>query len=289
MLYEEMVDLGNGIILAKIEVEKVKEQDINARIMKPEMFQQLVANIKKRGTLESLPFCALVNEKIEIVSGHHRIKAAREAGLKTISVLLDVSGLSRSQIAAKQLAHNSISGFDDVNTLREIAKIITNVDDMLESYIGEFEVKDVELPSLIHIKGDLDWKQVSIVFLEKEMQDLKDLVSNLDQNPELLGIAHLQQFNDFVKVLKDTQKFEDVKNVSSAVHTMIEYAEKAYKENGYDSKKAYVASSRVLGGATVTKQQAETIKKAVDKIIKNGDAENKWQAIEYLCNEYLSR
>ena len=49
--------------------------------MKNEMQRQLTDNIKKRGQLESLPFCALTqNEtRIEIISGHHRIRSAKEA------------------------------------------------------------------------------------------------------------------------------------------------------------------------------------------------------------------
>lgn len=44
---------------------------------------------------------------------------------------------SRSKIAAKQLAHNAISGFDDDSTLREIVKMIDDVDDMIESFVGK--------------------------------------------------------------------------------------------------------------------------------------------------------
>ena len=35
------------------------------------------------------------------------------------------------------MAHNAISGFDDESTLREIVKLMDNVDDMMESYIGK--------------------------------------------------------------------------------------------------------------------------------------------------------
>ena len=54
--------------------------------------------------------------------------------MKEIIAIVDVSGLSRSKIAAKQLAHNAISGFDDDSTLREIVKMIDDVDDMIESF-----------------------------------------------------------------------------------------------------------------------------------------------------------
>lgn len=49
-------DMGSGLVIAKVQIDKVKEQDINARIMKNEMQNQLTANILKRGQLESLPF-----------------------------------------------------------------------------------------------------------------------------------------------------------------------------------------------------------------------------------------
>ena len=135
--YEKIYDMGTGLIIAKVQIDKVREQDINARIMKKEMQDQLTANIKNRGQLESLPLLAEKDGVLEIVSGHHRIKSARAAGMKEIIAIIDVSGLSRSKIASKQLAHNAISGFDDPSVLREICKMLDDVDDMLESFIGE--------------------------------------------------------------------------------------------------------------------------------------------------------
>ena len=131
--YEIIYDMGTELYIAKVQLADLKEQDINARIMKNEMQDQLTANIKNRG---QLPLIALMGEKLEIISGHHRVKSAREAGLKEIIVILDKSGLTRSKAASKQLAHNAISGFDDESTLREIVKLMDNVDDMMESYSG---------------------------------------------------------------------------------------------------------------------------------------------------------
>lgn len=137
MSYEKIYDMGTGLIIAKVQLDKVREQDINARIMKKEMQDQLTANIKNRGQLESLPLLVEKDGVLEIISGHHRIKSARAAGMKEIIAIIDVSGLSRSKIASKQLAHNAISGFDDPSILREICKMLDDVDDMLESYIGK--------------------------------------------------------------------------------------------------------------------------------------------------------
>ena len=38
--YEMIYDMGSGLIIAKVPLDKVKEQDINARIMKNEMQDQ---------------------------------------------------------------------------------------------------------------------------------------------------------------------------------------------------------------------------------------------------------
>jgi len=147
-----LADLGYGIVVARVEINLIREQDKNAHLMKPEMFRQLHENIKKRGGLESLPLCAFT-DKIEVISGHHRLRASKEAGLKEIIVLLDITGLTRSQIAAKQLAHNAINGFDDPSMLKEIAKMITDVDDMIESFIGKDVIGEplAELEKLLAI------------------------------------------------------------------------------------------------------------------------------------------
>ena len=126
--YEKIYDMGTGLIIAKVPLDKVREQDINARIMKKEMQDQLTTNIKNRGQLESLPLLVEKDGVLEIISGHHRIKSAREAELKEIVAIIDVSGLSRSKIAAKQLAHNAISGFDDQDVLKEICKMLDDAE-----------------------------------------------------------------------------------------------------------------------------------------------------------------
>lgn len=52
--YEIIYDMGTELYIAKVQLAELKEQDINARIMKNEMQDQLTANIKNRGQLESL-------------------------------------------------------------------------------------------------------------------------------------------------------------------------------------------------------------------------------------------
>ena len=283
---QKIKEISDGLWFCVVDLSQLQEQDINARMMKDNMLKQLSANIKKRGQLESVPFCCLKDGKIEIISGHHRTKAAKMAGLKQIPILLDVSGLNRSQIAAKQLAHNSISGFDDEDMLREIAKYITDVDDMLESFfVQEFDVPEASMDQFVHIKSDLDFKQVSLVFLDHQMEDIAEFFRKLDQSPDYIGLAEMNQFKEFCAALKKTQKVMDVKNVSAAVGTMVQICNEYYGENGYADGETYVPVHRILGGATCSKKAGETIKKALTKIVKEGKANSKWEALRVMAEE----
>ena len=188
--YEKIYDMGTGLIIAKVQIDKVREQDINARIMKKEMQDQLTANIKNRGQLESLPLLAEKDGVLEIVSGHHRIKSARAAGMKEIIAIIDVSGLSRSKIASKQLAHNAISGFDDPSVLREICKMLDDVDDMLESFIGKDIMEEPleQYNKLLSPEVHFDFKNVTFSFLPHQVKDMDALVKNLESSPRRLSV-----------------------------------------------------------------------------------------------------
>ena len=51
--YEIIYDMGTELYIAKVQLAELKEQDINARIMKNEMQDQLTANIKNRDCIVS--------------------------------------------------------------------------------------------------------------------------------------------------------------------------------------------------------------------------------------------
>lgn len=290
--YEQLADLGSGLIIARVKITDIREQDINARIMKPEMMKQLTDNIKKRGQLESLPFCALT-DKIELISGHHRYRAAREAGLQEIIIILDVSGLSRSQIAAKQLAHNAISGFDDNDVLKEIAKMITEVDDMLESYVGKdiLEEPMAEIEKLLSPTVSFDWKNVVFMFLPHQINDLDKLVKAVESNhPEYIGAAGIEQYKEMMETLSKYQGFSNIKNVGAAIHAMIKHTEQMLDDIGYSEDQEWIPLTNIFGGAAIPKESSEIIQAAVKKMMDEGQisSKNKWQFIEYLAADYLA-
>lgn len=293
-LYELIYDMGTGLVIAKVELSKLKEQDINARIMKKEMQDQLTANIRNRGQLESLPFLALKDGKLEIVSGHHRIKSARAAGMKTVIAIIDTSGLTRSAIAAKQLAHNAIAGFDDPSTLREICKLLDDVDDMLESFIGKDMLDeplskfDKMMPPAIRF----DFKNIVFTFLPHQVKDMEALIESLSQSaPDLIGVAAYEQCKGFLDTLASYQKFTDIRNVGAAVHAMIEAAGEQMNAAGFNADdEDWTYLSKVFGSNAIPAEAAETMKKALKKAEKSGEVSNKekWRAIVLWAENYLN-
>lgn len=290
--YEMIYDMGTGLIIAKVQIDRVKEQDINARIMKKEMQDQLTANIKKRGQLESLPLLVKNGETIEIISGHHRIKSARAAGLKEIIAIIDVSGLSRSKIASKQLAHNAISGFDDESTLREICKMLDDVDDMLESFIGKDIMEEPleQYDKLLSPAVQFDFKNITFSFLPHQVKDMDALVKNLEHNaPEIIGVAPYEQCKSFIESLSKYQKFSDIRNVGAAIHSMIQAVNEKMDDAGYTEEEDWTYLTKLFGSNAIPASSAEIITKAIKKAEKEGmvTTKNRWEWIVNMASEYL--
>lgn len=290
MLYEEIYDMGTGLHIGKVQLDKVKEQDINARIMQDSMQDLLTKNITKRGQLESLPLLVLKDGKLEIISGHHRVKSARAAGLKEIIAIIDTSGLSRSSIAAKQLAHNAISGFDDESTLRTICKMITDVDDMIESAMPEKYFKDiqVQIDNIANPSFDFDMKVISFSFLPHQVKDMNDLIK-ATSHADIVGVAPRDEFQPFIKALSDTMKFEDVKSIGMAVHMMAKNTLDAMEERNYTEDEEWTALASLFSGGAINLRDTLIVKKALSKAKETGliTERTKSQLIVKLCEKYI--
>lgn len=282
-------ELSKGLWIAKVDVNLLKEQDINARIMQDDKFKQLVMNIKKRGMVESLPFC-VYTDKIEIVSGHHRVKASKEAGLKIIPVLLDITGLNKSQIVAKQLAHNAISGIDDKDVLKQLTQLITDVDDMIESAVDKefFEKEMNEIDKMTSLSLDFEFKTIQFTFLPHQIKDLNKLIYNIEK-ADVEYVANIEQFKDFINAIEKTQKFQDIKSVGTAIHFMVKDTNEKYDGIEEDNIE-WVSISKAIGTTLIPKSSIDIIKKAIEKMQKNGiiNEKNKWQFIEYMAAEYMA-
>jgi hypothetical protein len=211
-------DLGDGLKLYMADLSKLREQDVNARIMSAGEHNQMVNNMRKRGRMESVPYCVLSNGTIEIVSGHHRVRAAREAGISLAPVLVDESGLQRSEIVAKQLAHNRLVGTDDPQTLKKLFELLDTPDDILQSGLAAdmMDIPEVDLDKLLVPHLDMDWKVVTFSFLPHQLSNLQLLLDTIPASDHVL-VAPVEQFDEFMKAVVKLGRLKKVTNASTVL------------------------------------------------------------------------
>ena len=289
---QKILELGNGLELWKVHPSTLREQDVNARAMPKAMFERLAQTIARDSRLESLPLCAKTERGLEIVSGHHRVRAATAAGISEMFVLVDVTGLTRSQIAAKQLAHNAIEGQDNDQLLAEIYRQIEDAESKLEAFIDQ--KLDIEIPK-VKIEGldiEIDFKTVLLIFLPRVKERLDRALEYLRSSGQRLDGVYIASDTDYAPLEKAVRKINeeyDVRVVADIIGKMADLALEASGVSVEDPERVNLKD--IVGTAWVPKGAASVIRDAVQKMVKSGDIgqSNRWQALEYWAAEYISK
>jgi hypothetical protein len=209
-----------------VEVDDLKEQEVNPRSMPQKMFDQLIDNVKNTKALESVPLCAQVGDAIHIISGHHRTRAARAAGIKYILVLL-FTDLPVSRVKSKQLAHNNISGRDDPELLRRVFEQIVDVQAQFEAFV-DARVFD-SIPETVSFKPiDVNMqaaaKTIVIVFLDTQFKNFDAAVQALmpKVQPDKVYLASKDAFEGWKDTLNRVREECDIVSVPAALAYMAE-------------------------------------------------------------------
>ena len=225
---ERICEAGENLEIWRVHLDETREQELNARYMPPEMMDRLSDNIRKEGRLESLPFCVKRGEVFEVVSGHHRLRAARSAGIMETLLLVDTRDLDRSQIVAKQLAHNAIDGEDDKEILKRLFAEMKRVDDILESFVDpkslDFEAA-AQPVDLSNVKLEFPFKTMTLTFLPEQMEKFDDLFKAIPKDAQVVGVAHVALFDRFREALLALGKVEDIRSIGAMLAYMVEITE----------------------------------------------------------------
>ena len=266
---ESVLDLGQGLELWRVSPDEAHEQNINARAMPKQMLERLTATIGRDSRLESLPFCARTDNGIEIVSGHHRFRAARAAGMKDLYVLLDVTGLNRDQIRAKQLAHNAIEGRDDESVLRQIYQAIEDAEAKLEAYV-DLSMDDVEVPTveIDNVRLDLDLKSVTINFMPTERERFQEALDRMTLESDEQWLAERKLFEPFIDLVQQLGHEYDIRAYGTILDKMAEIVRQHLGEPPPEDEEV-VAVRDLLGRAWIRKGKgANQLKKLVEELRK---------------------
>lgn len=284
---EKVLDLGSGLKICKVNIEELREQDLNARVMNADMFNRLASNIKKDNRLESLPFVAETENGLEIVSGHHRVRACRTAGVTDIFVILDDTGLDRDSIRAKQLAHNSLQGEDNKQIVREIFEMIEDAEKKLEAYISPELNDELDKLAIKDIVFDVDIKTILVTFLSYELDTFERCAKKLNESYSELYVADIENIKLFTECVKRVNKEYDIRAMNTALTKMAEIVLEHLGEDVEDYERVSVRD--LLKSAYIPKESAEVIQRAIEKAEKEKTITNKnrWQILEYWAADYL--
>ncbi len=282
--------------IIKINPRDIKLLEVNARYMKPEEYQKLVANIKKDGQLTSVPFCFYnENNEIEVLSGNHRVMASIDAGLEEIEVMLCKDQLSKDQALAIQLSHNSISGQDDEELLRKLYgelqslefKEYSGLTDEFINFCKEVE-KDFKVPNL-------SYQALNLLFLPEEIEKIKEVLESIS---DLLNSNHIitrmKDYDEYLGTTTTISKCLNIKNPSTTFLAMIRLAKenmdklKELAFNNDDIKN--VPLSVILGRSDINKEDAKIIDKALNRMLSKGKIKKseKEKGLAILAKLYLN-
>jgi len=221
---EFVANAGKDLELWRVHIDEVREQDVNARVMNPDQFERLTENIQKEARMESLIFAVQRGEKFELISGHHRLRAARQAGVHEMLILADTRDLSRSAVVAKQLAHNALAGEDDPDMLRALVSEIESLDDLLETGLDEEFLDSTKLKPVTFEAPEVEfqWKYVTLVFLPAQMKRFEELIEIMPDADDMVGVCDAGIYAKFCEVTQRLGKVENIRSIGTLVSRMLE-------------------------------------------------------------------
>lgn len=239
---ERILELYPDVAIWLVHVERTREQDRNARLMDNETFELLTKTIEEDKRLESMPFGYVEENKsknleFRIISGHHRVRAARAANLTEIYVMVDEKRLTRSQVTAKQLAHNAISGKDDKNTIMRMYQDLVTIEDQLRSGITEAESKEYATVPYDGLAVDFDMKTITLAFLPAQADDFEKAVQKIIKSDKVYA-ADLKEFDKFKEAVIKTSKTEEVRNIAGIASIMSKIVLGHYRRKEKEARKA---------------------------------------------------
>lgn len=292
------LQVGDDLYVMILRIAELKEADVNAQVLQPRHFDRLTSNIRNRGQVTSLPYISWPNREgpARICSGHHRVRAARNAGLTEIPVLVDTRPMTHSEFTAQQIAHNELHGTPDTNVLAQLVRMIDDVDDLLATGLDEKTLNklgDVEATALGTPHAAFDWKVFTCLFLPHQMETLKDALDSIDRKSEVLGIAPREDFEEFSKQVIEYGRMANIRSLGAVVSSIIAIARREVDladQDGVQPDPSWVRTAELVGGA-MPEDAAKVVRQAVAKVLADGgiSADQPWRALELLAAEFLGK
>jgi hypothetical protein len=308
-LNASLVGLGIRYKLALVDPKELVPLDKNAHFMRHEMFKNLVENVKRDGSLASIPFCWKNPEdgKYHTLSGNHRVKSAIQAGVGRILILYDDRPLTRQERVAIQLSHNAINGQDDPALLKELW---AEIDDLALKYYAGLDDKSLKTLADASLKAmseaALEYKVVTFLFLPEETEALEAAFQRAAERVSCEE-SHLlpdRAFAKLVDALDKTKASWNTKNSAVGFNLVLRVFENhltdlaagwlGNDDEGNPALKAQphqkVPIESLFGTNKVPARLGLLLKRCLDKASAEGKASKleSWRVLEEMAGAYLS-
>lgn len=199
-----------------VDINLIDEAELNANEMTGEDFAALVDNIGKSG-LSSVPCCyKKSNGRYGMISGHHRLRACKKLHYAKIGILwCDENELSKDEIIAIQLSHNSLHGQDNQSILKKLFEQIQSIDFKKFAHINIDEVSPISTDgiSIFALKENFVF---TIILYPNSFENLDELYGDIrEQAKKSDALILADQENNEMLLLKLQQEIGNQYNIKS--------------------------------------------------------------------------
>lgn len=213
--------------LVETDISDLRLLKVNARYMTGPQLNRLAENIRRDGALTSVPLVAKdENGELEVLSGNHRVTAARMAGLQRITVMEVLTPLPDNRKIALQLSHNAVNGQDDLSVLQKLydeldfdSKAYSGITDDWFENMAELDISGLSI-------GQPEYQELSFLFLPGEMQAFEAVLSEIEAKAKKMRVhvGDLDQFQQVFDAIVRTKRIANVHNASLAIEAAVGFA-----------------------------------------------------------------
>ncbi len=261
--------------------EEIDFLEKNARFMTKEQFSSLTNNVKKDGGLTSIPLCYKQESgRLLVLSGNHRIKASIESGNREFLVLLIDKPMTKQQLVAIQLSHNSIEGQDDEQILKELWQSIDDLEASVYAGLSTELIEKLTSTDFITISEQrVLFKEINFLFLPEEIEDMKSICEGILESAKGKEIfaGRISEYADILDGIIAVKQKQNVINNALAFFAMArvvrEYLD-GRVENLQEAMEEGVAETVIfaLGGTRkrIKKNTAKSLRKYIKEKMDTG-------------------
>lgn len=215
----------------KVSIEEIVPAELNANEMSEKDFLQLCNNIGVSG-LSSVPTCYRreADGKYVLISGHHRVKAAEKDGYTQIYIMYaEEKDLTKDEIIAIQLSHNSLHGEDNKGILKRLFEQIQTVQFKQFAHINMDEIGSIDIAS-VNIVPMRETYNVALVLYKADINLLEELtgcVKEAMNSSEYVILADQENTEDeYLSLMKEIGQKFNIKSSNIAFAKILELAKK---------------------------------------------------------------